>query len=87
MYGFFISRYDPNANPPKYGEPDAIVLKNTDELHMNMEKWAKKAKELVEGEAAPVAVAQWVCCLELSGLDVLVLVIISLWTLLILLSI
>lgn len=50
--------YDPNANPPKYGEPDAIVLKNTDELHMNMEKWAKKAKELVEGEAAPVAVAQ-----------------------------
>ncbi|CAG9532112.1 unnamed protein product [Cercopithifilaria johnstoni] len=47
--------YDPNANPPKYGEPDPIVQKNTDELHMNRGKWERKAKEIVDSEvgAAP----------------------------------
>uniref|UniRef100_A0A8R1TZZ5 Protein-tyrosine sulfotransferase n=1 Tax=Onchocerca volvulus TaxID=6282 RepID=A0A8R1TZZ5_ONCVO len=42
--------YDPNANPPKYGEPDPIVLKNTNELHMNMEEWERRAKEVVRPE-------------------------------------
>uniref|UniRef100_A0A915PID0 Protein-tyrosine sulfotransferase n=1 Tax=Setaria digitata TaxID=48799 RepID=A0A915PID0_9BILA len=45
--------YDPNANPPKYGEPDPIVLKNTDELHMNMKEWERRAKEVV----APAVIA------------------------------
>uniref|UniRef100_A0A0R3RQQ6 Protein-tyrosine sulfotransferase n=1 Tax=Elaeophora elaphi TaxID=1147741 RepID=A0A0R3RQQ6_9BILA len=40
--------YDPNANPPKYGEPDPVVLKNTDEVHMNKEEWDRKAKEVAE---------------------------------------
>lgn len=49
----FFFRYDPNANPPKYGEPDPIVLKNTDELHMNLGMWERRAKEIVD----PAAVA------------------------------
>uniref|UniRef100_A0AAF5PPG5 Protein-tyrosine sulfotransferase n=1 Tax=Wuchereria bancrofti TaxID=6293 RepID=A0AAF5PPG5_WUCBA len=44
--------YDPNANPPKYGEPDPIVLKNTDELHMNFGEWERRAKEIVDPAAA-----------------------------------
>lgn len=43
-----VFRYDPNANPPKYGEPDPIVLKNTDELHMNEREWERRAKEVVD---------------------------------------
>ncbi|VDM97743.1 unnamed protein product [Thelazia callipaeda] len=39
--------YDPNANPPKYGDPDPIVMKNTDELHMNVELWEKRAQEVI----------------------------------------
>ncbi|MCP9259383.1 hypothetical protein DINM_002332 [Dirofilaria immitis] len=44
--------YDPNANPPKYGEPDPIVLKNTDELHMNEEEWERRAQEVIAPAAA-----------------------------------
>ena len=25
--------YDPSANPPKYGKPDAVVINNTDRVH------------------------------------------------------
>lgn len=39
--------YDPNANPPNYGQPDEIVLKKTQDLHVNSEKWYKKAVEMV----------------------------------------
>ncbi|VDK30583.1 unnamed protein product [Anisakis simplex] len=39
--------YDPLANPPKYGSPDEMVLRNTNELHKNSEHWYKKAIEQV----------------------------------------
>ncbi|KAH7731332.1 Protein TPST-1 [Aphelenchoides avenae] len=39
--------YDPNANPPNYGKPDDAVLRNTQDLHDNGEKWYKKAVEVV----------------------------------------
>ncbi|VDN20466.1 unnamed protein product [Gongylonema pulchrum] len=48
--GISLSKYDPNANPPKYGEPDPIVLRNTNEVHANIEAWEKKAKEMVNVE-------------------------------------
>lgn len=39
--------YDPHANPPNYGTPDAEVLKKTQDLHQNGEEWYKKAIEVV----------------------------------------
>lgn len=39
--------YDPNANPPNYGQPDEIVLRKTQDIHTNSEVWYKKAVELV----------------------------------------
>lgn len=39
--------YDPKANPPNYGQPDDMVLKKTQDLHDNGEKWYKKAVEMV----------------------------------------
>jgi protein-tyrosine sulfotransferase len=39
--------YDPNANPPNYGQPDGEVVKNTDEIHKNEAKWQEK-EELVK---------------------------------------
>ncbi|GFT14261.1 protein-tyrosine sulfotransferase [Nephila pilipes] len=38
--------YDPNANPPDYGKPDAFVLKNTNFIKKNEQIWASKEKEL-----------------------------------------
>lgn len=43
--------YDPNANPPNYGKPDDIVVKKTQDIHENGEKWYKKAVELVNDPA------------------------------------
>lgn len=40
--------YDPLANPPNYGTPDPIILKQTDEIHKDAEKWKAKANELEE---------------------------------------
>lgn len=39
--------YDPRANPPNYGKPDDIVVKKTEDLHKNGEKWYKKAINVV----------------------------------------
>ncbi|KAG8173134.1 hypothetical protein JTE90_015388, partial [Oedothorax gibbosus] len=38
--------YDPNANPPDYGKPDALVLNNTKFINKNKEMYAAKEKEL-----------------------------------------
>ncbi|XP_019872900.1 protein-tyrosine sulfotransferase [Aethina tumida] len=38
--------YDPYANPPNYGQPDAHVAKKTDEILKNKTIWEKKAKEM-----------------------------------------
>uniref|UniRef100_F1L7G4 Protein-tyrosine sulfotransferase n=1 Tax=Ascaris suum TaxID=6253 RepID=F1L7G4_ASCSU len=39
--------YDPLANPPNYGKPDDMVLKNTNDMHENSEHWYRKAVEVV----------------------------------------
>lgn len=31
-----ILGYDPNANPPNYGQPDQIVIQKTKDLHKNL---------------------------------------------------
>lgn len=36
--------YDPNANPPNYGQPDKEVIKNTDEIKKNNELWEKQGE-------------------------------------------
>lgn len=41
------SSYDPLANPPNYGKPDDMVLKNTNDMHENSEHWYRKAVEVV----------------------------------------
>ncbi|XP_035205445.1 protein-tyrosine sulfotransferase-like, partial [Stegodyphus dumicola] len=38
--------YDPNANPPDYGKPDAFVLQNTNFIKQNEKLWAAKEQEL-----------------------------------------
>lgn len=43
--------YDPLANPPNYGKPDEMVLKNTNDLHANSVQWYKKAVEMVADPA------------------------------------
>ncbi|CAB3402991.1 unnamed protein product [Caenorhabditis bovis] len=43
--------YDPKANPPKYGDPDELVAKNTDDVHKNGEIWYKKAVQVVNDPA------------------------------------
>lgn len=43
--------YDPNANPPNYGQPDDFVLEKMDELERNRDNWKQaeqKAKETRE---------------------------------------
>jgi len=42
--------YDPNANPPNYGTPDAVVVKNTNEILEHNEEWEKKG-ELVKKQS------------------------------------
>ena len=39
--------YDPNANPPNYGKPDGDVVKNTNDVIENEDKWEQKG-ELVK---------------------------------------
>lgn len=38
--------YDPYANPPDYGKPDAVVANNTRYIQREKEVWDKKAKEM-----------------------------------------
>ena len=37
--------YDPNANPPNYGNADAKIQENTDQIKANREYWIKLAKQ------------------------------------------
>ncbi len=39
--------YDPNLNPPPYGQPDGDVIKNTNEILQNESAWNEKG-ELVK---------------------------------------
>ncbi|KAK7868533.1 hypothetical protein R5R35_004816 [Gryllus longicercus] len=41
--------YDPYANPPAYGSPDAYVADNTKRIRANGRLWEDKAKALLEG--------------------------------------
>ncbi|XP_011293541.2 protein-tyrosine sulfotransferase isoform X1 [Musca domestica] len=40
--------YDPFANPPDYGKPDAWVADNTSKLKANRRLWENKAKEVLK---------------------------------------
>uniref|UniRef100_A0A914HCL4 Protein-tyrosine sulfotransferase n=1 Tax=Globodera rostochiensis TaxID=31243 RepID=A0A914HCL4_GLORO len=42
--------YDPNANPPNYGQADEEVLKKTEQLHREELKWNRKAQEVLKDE-------------------------------------
>lgn len=39
--------YDPLANPPNYGSPDAFVAENTKKIQKNVFFWEQKAKNLL----------------------------------------
>jgi protein-tyrosine sulfotransferase len=41
--------YDPFANPPKYGEPDAIIEENTNNVIKNKEFWKKQILKVMNG--------------------------------------
>ncbi|XP_054718805.1 protein-tyrosine sulfotransferase 1-like [Uloborus diversus] len=43
-----ILGYDPHANPPDYGKPDALVIQNTWELKVNKQAWDEREKLLAE---------------------------------------
>ncbi|XP_069669213.1 protein-tyrosine sulfotransferase [Periplaneta americana] len=63
--------YDPYANPPAYGSPDAFVADNTKRIRANVQLWENRAKDLLSpqrtfqdvniedsaSEAAPVPAA------------------------------
>lgn len=38
--------YDPYANPPNYGKPDAIVADNTRQVIENLDVWEERARKL-----------------------------------------
>ena len=40
--------YDPNGNPPNYGEPDSFVLNNMNELLKNRANWNVKEEQVKE---------------------------------------
>lgn len=40
--------YDPNANPPNYGDPDQWVANNTLRLAKQKDLWHLKAKKLLK---------------------------------------
>ncbi|KAI6176665.1 Protein-tyrosine sulfotransferase [Aphelenchoides bicaudatus] len=43
--------YDPTANPPNYGKADDIVIKKTNDLRENAQKWYERAANLVNDPA------------------------------------
>ena len=48
--------YDPNANPPEYGQPDRQVVDNTNDVLENEEKWdqvGEEVKKLSKKDTAP----------------------------------
>lgn len=46
-----ILGYDPEANPPAYGEADAIVADNTRQIKMNQRQWEERARNLLSPQA------------------------------------
>lgn len=40
--------YDPQANPPNYGKPDAMVAQNTQDIQNNREYWRKKVDIIIK---------------------------------------
>ncbi|GIY69622.1 protein-tyrosine sulfotransferase [Caerostris extrusa] len=40
--------YDPRANPPNYGQPDSLVIKNTFDLKVNKKVWEARERQVVE---------------------------------------
>lgn len=40
--------YDPNGNPPNYGEPDSFVMQNMNELNKNRNDWINKEEHVKE---------------------------------------
>lgn len=44
--------YDPSANPPNYGSPDAFVADNTRRIRDQLSLWERKASNLNLPEAA-----------------------------------
>ncbi|GFT44530.1 protein-tyrosine sulfotransferase [Nephila pilipes] len=40
--------YDPRANPPNYGQPDSLVIKNTFDLKVNKKLWEARERQVVE---------------------------------------
>ncbi|CAL1277994.1 unnamed protein product [Larinioides sclopetarius] len=40
--------YDPRANPPNYGKPDSLVIKNTFDLKVNKKLWEARERQVVE---------------------------------------
>uniref|UniRef100_T1J9P8 Protein-tyrosine sulfotransferase n=1 Tax=Strigamia maritima TaxID=126957 RepID=T1J9P8_STRMM len=45
--------YDPNGNPPNYGNPDSFVIDNTKDIRENSKHWSKLADEVVAGKKYP----------------------------------
>jgi len=39
--------YDPNANPPNYGQPDEVVADNTNEIKQNDSFWKSRANQVL----------------------------------------
>lgn len=39
--------YDPHANPPSYGEADAVVADNTRQIKKNQRHWEERARDLL----------------------------------------
>jgi protein-tyrosine sulfotransferase len=42
--------YDPNANPPNYGDPDIWVANNTMNVRKDEHKWINKTQQLLKGK-------------------------------------
>ena len=40
--------YDPNANPPNYGQADALVANNTKKIQMDSLLWKSKELEVLQ---------------------------------------
>lgn len=45
--------YDPEANPPNYGQPDPKVADNTLHIKQNVDFWKKRESELLKHDKPP----------------------------------
>ena len=46
--------YDPKANPPNYGTPDAEVATNTNDLKRDPDKWVKTAQDVLQNSKGSI---------------------------------